>query len=139
MPPQREHGGRVGVVTPEVRGLQIQKRALQEEICRGMNLNYREESEDEAKGEGNSNQEEGEILNQEEERHFQAISKIKKRPKIEVLEFLGNLILEDLIEWINELEEYFEYEDIEDPNHAKFVKARLKGHVKILLGILKVF
>ena len=48
MPPRRERGGRASVVTPEVRELQRQVRALQEEIRKGMNLNVREESDDEA-------------------------------------------------------------------------------------------
>ena len=98
MPPRRERGGRAGVVTPEVRALQRQVRALQEEIRRGMNLNVRDESEDEVEGEGNSDQEEGEILNQEEERLFRAISKIGKSPKIEVPAFSGNLNPEELID-----------------------------------------
>ena len=45
--------------------------------------------------------------------------------------FLENINLEDLIDWINKLEEYFEYEEIEDPNRVGFVKAKLKGHTKI--------
>ena len=36
-----------------------------------------------------------------------------------------------MIDWINELEEYFEYEEIEDPDRVKFVKAKLKGHAKV--------
>ena len=84
-------------MTPEVRELQRQVRALQEEIRRGINLNVREESDDEA--EENFDQEgEGELLNPEEERLFRALSKIKKRPKIEVPTFLGNLNPEELID-----------------------------------------
>ena len=45
--------------------------------------------------------------------------------------FLGNLKPDELIDWINELEEYFEYEDIRDPNRVKFAKAKMKGHAKI--------
>ena len=41
-----------------------------------------------------------------------------------------NLNLEELIDWINELE-YFEYEDIDDLDGVKFAKAKLKGHAKI--------
>jgi hypothetical protein len=44
---------------------------------------------------------------------------------------LGNINLEELIDWINKLEEYFEYEDIEDPNRVKFAKGKLKGCAKI--------
>ena len=45
--------------------------------------------------------------------------------------FSRNLNLDELIDWINELEEYFEYEDIEDPDRVKLVKVGLKGHAKI--------
>ena len=41
------------------------------------------------------------------------------------------LKLDELIDWINELEEYFEYEDIMDLDRVKFVKAKMKGHAKI--------
>ena len=85
-------------------------------MCRGMNLVVRDESEDERE-EGQVNQEEQqqeEVLNPEEERLFKDITKIGKRPKFDVPTFLGKLILEELIDWINELEEYFEYEEIED-------------------------
>ena len=38
---------------------------------------------------------------------------------------------DELIDWINELEEYFEYEDIQEPDRVKFAKTKLKGHAKI--------
>ena len=63
---------------------------------------------------------------EEEEKLSKAISKIRKRPKFDVPKFLGNLNLEGLINWIKKLEEYFYYEDIEDPDRVKFVKAKLK-------------
>ena len=42
-----DHGGRDGVVTPNVRALQRQVQALQEEIHRGMNVVVGEKSEEE--------------------------------------------------------------------------------------------
>ena len=45
--------------------------------------------------------------------------------------FLRNLKSDELINWINELEEYFEYEDIKDPDRVKFAKEKMKGHAKI--------
>ena len=45
--------------------------------------------------------------------------------------FLENINSEELINRINELEEYFDYEDIEDPNKIKIKNTRLKGHGKI--------
>ena len=130
MPPQREHGGRAAGVTPGAfRGLQRKMQVLEEKMRRGMNLTIRDESEDEDDVEENAEAES--VLNLEEERLFKAISKIGKRPKFEVPTFLGNLNLEELINWINELEEYFEYEDIEDPYRVKFAKVKLKGHANI--------
>ena len=102
-------------------------------MCRGMNLVVRDESEDErAKGQANQEeQEEEEVLNLGEEKLFKALTKIGKRPKFKVPTFSGKLNPEELIDWINELEEYFEYEEIEDPDRVKFAKAKLKGHAKV--------
>ena len=76
-------------------------------------------------------QEEEEVLNLEEERLFKALTKIGKRHKFNVPTFSGNLNPKKLIDWINELEEYFEYEEIEDPYRVKFAKAKIKVHAKI--------
>ena len=70
-------------------------------------------------------------MNQAGKRLFRAITKFGKRPTIDVGVFLGNLKPDELIDWINEPEEYFEYEDIRDPDRVKFAKAKLKGHAKI--------
>ena len=70
-------------------------------------------------------------MNLDEEKVFKAISKIGKRPRFNVPTFLGNLQPKELIDWINELEVYFEYDEIEDPDKVRFAKAKLKDHVKI--------
>ena len=72
-----------------------------------------------------------EILNPKKEKKFQAISKIGKRTKFDISTFLENINPEKLIDWINEIEMYFEYEDIEDLDRIKFGKAKLKGHTRI--------
>ena len=123
MPPRREHGGRVEGVIPE------DFRTLQRQMQRGINLPVRDESKDEEEVEKNVGEEV--VLNLEEERLFKAIYKIIKRPKFEIPTFLGNLNPEELINWINELEQCFEYEDIEDPDRVKFVKEKLKGCAKL--------
>ena len=46
--------------------------------------------------------------------------------------FSENLNRDELINWINELEEYFEYEDIKDLDRVKYAKTKMKGHAKIL-------
>ena len=107
-------------------------KALHEKMHRGMNLTIMDENEDEGE-EGQVDQEEKqeEVLNIEEERIFKAITNIGKRPKFNVPMFLRNFNLEELINWVNELEEYFEYEQIEDLNRVMFAKVKLKGHAKI--------
>ena len=99
-----------------------------------MNVVVGNESEEENEEEENIGQEgegDGEVLNQVGERLLRVIYKLGKRPKIDVGDFLRNLKLDELIDWINELEEYFEYEEIRDPDRVKFAKAKLKGHAKI--------
>ena len=99
-----------------------------------MNVVVGDKSEEENEEEGNIGKEgEGdeEFLNHMEEKHFRAFAKLEKRPKIDVGMFSGNLNPDELIDWINELEEYFEYEDIGDPDTVKFVKAKMKVHAKI--------
>ena len=98
-------------------------------MWRWINLPIRDESEDEDEVEENVGAEA--VLNPKEERLFRAISKIGKRHKFEVLIFSRNLNPKELIDWINELEEYFKYEYIEDPNRVKFAKVKLKGHAMI--------
>ncbi len=135
MPPQREHGGRVeGITLEDFRTLQRQMHELQEQMHIGMNLVVGDdESKDEREVKGNVDQAAiEEVLNPKEVKPSKAISNIGKRLKFDVPRFLGNLNPKELIDWINELEEYFEYEDIEDLDRVKFVKAKLKGHAKIL-------
>ena len=106
--------------------------ALQEQMHRGMSLIIRDESEDEREeGKVDQVEQEEELLNLEEEKLFKAIAKIGKRPMFDVPAFLGNLNPEELINWINELEEYFEYEEIEDLDRVRFAKAKLKDYTKI--------
>ena len=98
-----------------------------------MNVAAGDESEEDEEEEEIGQEGEGEegISNQEEERLFRAITKLGKRPTIDVCVFLGNLKSDELIDQINELEEYFEYEDIRDLDRVKFAKTKLKGHAKI--------
>ena len=98
-----------------------------------MNVVIGNKSEEE-KEEGNIGQEgEGdrEVLNQVEDNLFRSISMLGKRLKHDVSIFLGNLNPNGLINQINELDEYFEYEDIREPNKVKFAKAKMKDHAKI--------
>ena len=70
-------------------------------------------------------------MNIKEEKLFKVLIKIGKRPKFEVPTFSGKLNPEELIDCINELEEYFEYEEIEDSDRVKFAKAKLIDYMKV--------
>ena len=92
-----------------------------------MNVAIGDESEEDEEEEiGQEGEGEEGIFNQEEERLFRAITKFGKRPTIDVGVFLGNLKPDELIDWINELEEYFEYEDVQDPDRVMSAKAMPK-------------
>ena len=56
---------------------------------------------------------------------------LKLKHKMEVSNFLGTLNLEELIDWIGELEDYFELEEIEDPLKVRLAQTKLKGHVAL--------
>ena len=75
---------------------------LQEELRRGKNVAAGDKSEDDNEEEEIG--QEGEVLNQVEERLFRAITKFGKRPIIDVGVFSGNLKPNELIDWINELD-----------------------------------
>ena len=97
------------------RALQAQVQVLQEELHRGTNIKERDESGDKFKEKGHVEHEgveEG--RDPKEDRFFKVISRTRKRLKIEVPTFLGNINTEEMIDWINDVEEYFEYEVIED-------------------------
>ena len=50
---------------------------------------------------------------------------------MEVSNFLGTLNPEDLIDWIGELEDYFELEDIGDPLRVRLAQTKMKGHAAL--------
>lgn len=127
----RNFGGRDPLVAKGLRALQRQIDALQEHMRRELNSRRREESEDEEEVEDLDVEEEEEEIDQDQMRLIRAISKIGKRPKVEVPSYSGILNPEELIDWINALEEYFEYEEIEDPDRARFAKMKLKRHANV--------
>ena len=60
---------------------------------------------------------------------LRAISRIGKRPKMEMSTF--NWRLRELIDWIDDMEEFFEFKEIEDLKRVKFTNTKLKGHASI--------
>lgn len=53
------------------------------------------------------------------------------RPKPSLSTYDGNLSAEGLIDWIGELDRYFDYEEVEEDKKMKLVVTRLKGHIAL--------
>jgi len=58
---------------------------------------------------------------------------------VEVLCYDGSLKAETLIDWIGELERYFEYENVKDPNRVRFAITKLKGHAALWWDMLQKY
>ena len=66
-----------------------------------------------------------------EMRYFQSIIGFTSRPKPKLPTYKGSLIAEHLIDWINELDKYFEYDELEENKKVKLAVTRLKGHASL--------
>jgi len=67
------------------------------------------------------------------ERLIEAITKQGTRVKVEVPDFKGELNPDLFVDWIQELEKYFDMEGIEemDPRRTKIVASRMKSHAAL--------
>eukprot|EP00253_Pinus_taeda_P021377 PITA_21377 len=59
------------------------------------------------------------------------LAKVGSKPKIEIPMYEGSLNAEELMDWIRSIDQYFDYEEVEDNKRVKFVVTRLKGHEAI--------
>ena len=60
------------------------------------------------------------------------LAKVSGRPNTEIPLYDGNLIVEELMDWIISLDKYFDYEEeVDDKKKVKFAVTRLKGHATI--------
>jgi hypothetical protein len=50
----------------------------------------------------------------------------------------GNLNVEELLDWINGMEKYFNYEDIDEEKKVNHAMTRMKGHVALWWDELQV-
>jgi hypothetical protein len=66
-----------------------------------------------------------------EERLLRAVVKLGSRVKIDIPMYEGNLDTEELLDWIREMDKYFDYEDVEEEKKVRHVVTRLKGHVAL--------
>jgi hypothetical protein len=60
------------------------------------------------------------------------------RAKIEVPMYEGNLDVEELLDWIQSMDKYFDYEDVDEEKRVRHVVTRLKGHATLWWDELQV-
>ena len=53
------------------------------------------------------------------------------KPRIEVSSYAGGLNPEELVDWINEMNKCFDYEEISEDKKVKFAVTNLKGHAAL--------
>jgi len=67
-----------------------------------------------------------------ETRFFQSVLKSTARPWNQLVPvYQGGLNPEELIDWINNMEKFFDYEETEDEKKVKFAVTKLKGHATL--------
>ena len=59
------------------------------------------------------------------------LEKVGSKPKMEIPMYEGSLNAEELMDWIRSIDQYFDYEEVEENKRVKFVVTRLKGHAAI--------
>jgi hypothetical protein len=62
---------------------------------------------------------------------FRVVSRIGARTKMDIPVYEGNLDVEELLDWIRDLDKYFNYEDVEEDKKVKHAITRLKGHATL--------
>ena len=53
------------------------------------------------------------------------------KPKKEISNYDGSLSIEALLDWLSELDKYFEYEEINEDKRIRFAVTKLKRHVAL--------
>ena len=64
-------------------------------------------------------------------RYFRSILGATSRSRPEFPTYDGSLIVEHLIDWISELDKYFEYDEVEEDKRVRLVVTRLKGYASL--------
>ena len=98
-----------------------------ESMERKNHSNNSDDSDEEADSESSEEEEE----DPDEVNILKMLMKTSVRPRIEVPMYSGNLNVEELMDWINALSKYFDYEEIEYKKKVRYAVTRLKGYVAI--------
>ena len=83
----------------------------------------------EPKAEATEKEESAEVT--PEMRFFKLVLGSTSKPRLEGLVYTVGLNLEELIDWINDMDKFFDYEEMEEGKRVKFVVTKLKGHATL--------
>ena len=70
-------------------------------------------------------------------RCFRSIMGVTSSPRPNFPTYDGSLVAEHLIVWINEIDKYFEYNEVEEYKRVKLSVTRLKGHASLWWDIFQ--
>jgi hypothetical protein len=65
------------------------------------------------------------------ERLIKAIVRMSSKTKMDIPTYEGSLDVEELLDWIQTLDTYFDYEDIEEEKKVRHAVTKLKGHTAL--------
>ena len=86
-------------------------------------------------GAESSSEESDAVVEAEEEnenvKFIKMLAKVGSKPKMEIPMYEGSLNAEELMDWIRSIDQYFDYEEVEENKRVKFAVTRLKGHAAI--------
>ena len=74
----------------------------------------------------------------EEVKVLNMMMKASNRSKVEVPMYEGNLNVEEIMDWINDLKTYSDFEEVEDKNRVRYAVMRLKGHAAMWWDELQI-
>ena len=131
----RMRGGRVGrsgrpianvELMEELRVMQARLEAI--ELGRHREPDLGDVSDPEEEG---NDQEEGAAPESVEMKMLRSVLGSSSRPKPSLSTYDGNLSAEGLVDWIGELDRYFDYEEVEEDKKVKLVVTCLKGYTTL--------
>ena len=74
----------------------------------------------------------------EEVKVLKMLMKGSYRPRVEVPMYEGNLNVEEIMDWINALNKYFDFEEIKDKKKVRYAATKMKGDEAIWWDQLQV-
>ena len=104
----------------ELREIQARMEAMEQKNSDNTDFSDEEESSEDRKEEVTK-----------EVKVLKMLMKTSNRPRVEVPIYEVNLNVEELMDWINALDKYFDFEEIEDKKKVRYAAIGLKGHATI--------